>query len=243
MRGGRNWTAEELQRTDRLALIVHRARPGGAGNETPRPHSPGMPALPVQTALFGHEAPRQLIKDGEGGVLYQPGLVDIATADRWFEVLRGEVPWQAQQRPMYDRIVDVPRLTAAYWLARADLPAPLREAAALLRQRTGEPFNAVGLNHYRDGRDSVAPHNDKLHILVPRHPIALVSLGSPRRMVIRAKRPPRASVAIDLEPGSLLLMSYESQLHFEHGIPKTKREVGPRISLAFRVRPDVERLP
>ncbi|MFC5568810.1 alpha-ketoglutarate-dependent dioxygenase AlkB family protein [Lysobacter yangpyeongensis] len=196
-----------------------------------------------QHGLFDIGGPRVLVEDVEGGIVYHPGVVSEAMARRWFEALRDEVPWQAQQRPMYDRIVDVPRLTAAYRLAREDLPMPLREAAALLRQRTGQPFNAVGLNHYRDGRDSVAPHNDKLHILVPHHPIALVSLGAPRRMVIRAKRVPRTSIAIDLEPGSLLLMSYDSQLHYEHGVPKTREPVGPRISLAFRVRPDVDRLP
>jgi alkylated DNA repair dioxygenase AlkB len=201
-----------------------------------------MRASPRQNSLFEVEGPRQLVVDSEGGVLYEPGLVDARTAARWFEALRDEVPWQAQRRPMYDRIVDVPRLTAGYRLDSERMPAALREAAYVLRQRIPEPFNAVGLNYYRDGRDSVAPHNDKLHILVPHHPIALVSLGSARRMIIRGKQPPRIAIPIDLEPGSLLLMSYESQLHYEHGVPKTKQEVGPRISLAFRVRPDVDRL-
>lgn len=195
-----------------------------------------------QASLFA-SGPRRLLADREGGVVYVPGLVDPATAQRWFEVLRDEVAWQAQKRPMYHRIVDVPRLTSGYRLAGEGLPAPIAEAAELLRGRTGTPFNAVGLNFYRDGHDSVAPHNDKLHILVPHHPIALVSLGAPRRMTIRAKQPPRTPIHVDLEPGSLLLMSYDSQLHYEHGVPKTREDVGPRISLAFRVRPDVGPLP
>ncbi|GAB3356049.1 hypothetical protein GCM10027430_24700 [Lysobacter tyrosinilyticus] len=141
---------------------------------------------------------------------------------------------------MYDRIVAVPRLTAGFRLASEHLPPVLREAGDLLQQHVGAPFNAVGLNHYRDGRDSVAPHSDKLHILVPRHPIALISLGAVRRMTIRAKQLPRMPIHVDLEPGSLLLMSYDSQLHYEHGVAKTREAVGPRISLAFRVRPDVE---
>lgn len=202
-----------------------------------------MPAAVRQSSLFDSCGPRVLLEDAEGGVVYQPALVDGTTADRWFDQLRDEVPWQAQRRPMYDRIVDVPRLTAGFRLSSEHLPQPLREAAALLNRRLDTPFNAVGLNYYRDGRDSVAPHNDKLHILVPHHPIALVSLGATRRMTIRSKHPPRASIHIDLERGSLLLMSYDSQLHYEHGIPKSKTEVGQRISLAFRVRPDVDRLP
>lgn len=182
---------------------------------------------------------RVLVADHEGGIVYLPGLVDAETAQQWFTALRDGVAWQAQRRAMYDRIVDVPRLTASFRLAAVNLPAPLAEAAARLRQRTRAPFNAVGLNYYRDGRDSVAPHSDKLRILVPRHPIAVLSLGATRRMTIRAKQPPRTPVHVDLEPGSLLLMSYDSQLHYEHGVPKTREDVGPRISLAFRVRPDV----
>ena len=102
---------------------------------------------------------------------------------------------------------------------------------------TGVAFNSVGLNLYRDGRDSVAAHNDHIDELVPGHPIALVSLGATRRMTIRAKQPPRRVLHVDLEPGSLLVMSYETQLHYTHGVPKTRGRVGERISLAFRVRP------
>jgi alkylated DNA repair dioxygenase AlkB len=75
-----------------------------------------MRASPCQNSLFEAEGPRQLVVDSEGGVVYEPGLVDASTAIRWFEALRDEVPWQAQKRPMYDRIVDVPRLTAGYRL-------------------------------------------------------------------------------------------------------------------------------
>ena len=199
-------------------------------------------AANTQTSLFDGDlfgvGPRQLLEDAEGGVSYRAGFIDAATALHWFDALRDGVAWQAQRRPMYDRIVDVPRLVAAYRLDDPGLPAALVQAAALLRADTGEPFNAVGLNHYRDGRDSVALHNDKLHSLVPGHPIALLSLGAPRRMTIRGKPPQRHVVHVDLHPGSLLLMSHASQLHYEHGIPKTREPVGPRISLAFRVRPN-----
>jgi alkylated DNA repair dioxygenase AlkB len=46
----------------------------------------------------------------------------------------------------------------------------------------------------------------------------------------------RAKLELDLEPGSLLLMDYETQKHYDHGIPKQRAAVGPRISLAFRMR-------
>jgi alkylated DNA repair dioxygenase AlkB len=190
----------------------------------------------AQPELFA-SGPRTLITDAEGGVRYWPQFIDDALAARWFAILREAVDWQAQQRPMYDRVVDVPRLVAGYRLDDAALPGPLADAAVRLREHLSAPFNAVGLNYYRDGNDSVAPHNDKLHSLVPAQPIALLSLGAPRRMAIRAKVPPARSMHIDLEPGSLLVMSHASQLHYLHGIAKTREPVGPRISLAYRVRP------
>jgi alkylated DNA repair dioxygenase AlkB len=84
----------------------------------------------------------------------------------------------------------------------------------------------------------VAPHNDHLDVIVEGFPIALLSLGATRRMTIRAKAPPRRALHVDLERGSLLMMSYETQLHYTHGVPKTPAAVGERISLAFRVKPD-----
>lgn len=200
-------------------------------------HQPGL------FDAFSDTGERVVIADAEGGVRYLPGVVDAAVAEHWFRALREGIAWKAQRRTMYDRVVDVPRLTAAWRLHDPALPPVLAQAAAAVRAVVPEPFNAVGLNHYRDGRDSVAPHGDKLYMLVPRHPIALLSLGSVRRMAIRPLRPPRRAVHIDLEPGSVLVMSYDSQLHYEHGVPKTRDAVGPRISLAFRVRPDVAPAP
>ena len=67
--------------------------------------------------------------------------------------------------------------------------------------------------------------------------ITLVSLGEPRRMLVRARAPGSQAIALDLAPGSVLAMSHASQLTHEHGIPKTRRPVGERISVVFRVRP------
>jgi alkylated DNA repair dioxygenase AlkB len=140
---------------------------------------------------------------------------------------------------MYDREVDVPRLVSHYRLepASAAIPAAILQAAGRVTEHVGALFNSVGLNLYRDGRDSVAPHNDHLSELRRGFPIALVSLGATRRMTIRAKEAPRRVLHVDLEVGSLLVMDYATQLHYTHAVPKIPDEVGERISLAFRVKP------
>ena len=177
-----------------------------------------------------------LVDDERGRIVYTPGFVDAATARAWFIELRN-VDWRAERRTMYDREVDVPRLVGHYRLDEsADLPHAIREAARLVVERLEVPFNSVGLNLYRDGRDSVAPHNDHLNELRKGLPIALVSLGATRRMTIRAKASPRLVVHVDLDAGSLLVMDYATQIHYTHAVPKTTDAVGERISLAFRVK-------
>jgi alkylated DNA repair dioxygenase AlkB len=180
-----------------------------------------------------------LTDDARGRVEYLPDLIDQVTAAAWFAELGSAVEWRTDRRLMYEREVDVPRLLAHYRLDPPPdaTPAPIIDAAARVTERLAIPFNSVGLNLYRDGRDSVAPHNDHLDELRKGFPIALLSLGATRRMTIRAKVPPRSTINIDLEPGSLLVMDYDTQLHYTHAIPKTRESVGERISLAFRVKP------
>lgn len=179
----------------------------------------------------------QVVPGDGGGVRYWPGFSARADADAWFAALLSGADWSAQRRRMYDRTIDVPRLTSTY--RTNALPDALPLAAILMQVQAcvPAPYNAVGLNLYRDGHDSVAMHNDKLHSLVPGEPIALVSLGDTRRMAIRAKTGERQRIAIDLEHGSLLVMSHASQLSHEHGIAKTARLLDPRMSIVFRVRP------
>jgi len=192
--------------------------------------------MPPQLPLF-EPSETVLVDDATGRIVYTPRFVSDAEAAAWFDELRHAVEWKAQRRMMYDREVDVPRLTAHFRLHEDALPEAIRAAAARVVAATAVPFSGVGLNFYRDGHDSVAPHNDHLYEIVEGHPIALLSLGATRRMTIRAKQPPRRVFHVDLEAGSLLMMSYATQVHYTHGVPKTDDPVGERISLAFRVKP------
>ncbi|MBD9481041.1 alpha-ketoglutarate-dependent dioxygenase AlkB [Pseudoxanthomonas sp. PXM02] len=179
----------------------------------------------------------QLVDDAEGGIRYWPGVIDPVTARRWFDVLHAHAAWTHLQRPMYDRIVDVPRLLANYAVDALPNDLPLAHLLACVQAKAPAPYSRIGMNLYRDGNDSVAMHGDKLHTVAAGHPITLVSLGAPRRMLIRATSGARDTVAVDLAPGSVLSMSHASQTTHEHGIPKTQRSQGARISVVFRVRP------
>jgi len=161
----------------------------------------------------------------------------IAGADEVFTTLLSEVPWRAERRAMYDRVVDVPRLVHTYAVGET-LPHPGLTAAreALSRHYApalGEPFVTAGCCFYRDGRDSVAWHGDTIGRGRSEDTlVAIASFGDPRRLLLRP-RGGGASVAFTLGQGDLLVMGGSCQRTWEHAVPKAKH-AGPRISVQFR---------
>ena len=156
----------------------------------------GDPSFPPR--LPGH---RVALADG-AWYEHVPGWMrgDQTLADH----LIATTTWQAQRRPMYDRIVDVPRLTAV--LPRdGDGHPVLLEIAAFLTATYHEPFDRISLAHYRDGRDSVAPHGDQVARTMQTTTMATVSCGEPRRFHLgRVDGPGSASLV--LGHGDLLVM-------------------------------------
>ncbi|MFE7800288.1 alpha-ketoglutarate-dependent dioxygenase AlkB [Nocardia sp. NPDC057440] len=164
----------------------------------------------------------------------------LSGADTLFERLVGRVPWQAERRPMYDRVVDVPRLLHFYDEDQP-LPDPIlddaRDALSTHYQRElGEPFRTAGLCYYRDGRDSVAWHGDTSgRGATDDTMVAIVSVGAPRALLLRP-RGGGASLRYTVGHGDLLVMGGSCQRTWEHAIPKTRKPAGPRISIQFRPR-------
>lgn len=190
--------------------------------------------MQIQESLFSDPV-LQVLDDAEGGMTYFPDCVPPQQARAWFVALQRQVRWRRRRRPMYERVVDVPRLIANLPLDAPQLPPCLHTARAAVAQLASAPYTHVGLNLYRNQHDSVAMHGDREGSLVAGQPIAILSLGAARDMLIRP-RGGGASLRIGLQPGSLLVMSHASQTTHEHGIPKGHGPLGPRISLAFRVR-------
>lgn len=161
----------------------------------------------------------------------------LPDADEVFATLVREVPWRAERRQMYDRVVDVPRLLHTYMVGEP-LPHPaLEEAREALsehyRPELGEPFVTAGCCYYRDGRDSVAWHGDtigrgKLQDTM----VAIVSVGDPRRLHLRPRLGGDA-VVVEMGHGDLVVMGGSCQRTWEHAVPKVAA-AGPRISVQFR---------
>ncbi|HEY1703186.1 MAG TPA: alpha-ketoglutarate-dependent dioxygenase AlkB [Trebonia sp.] len=189
--------------------------------------------------------PRQPVERGARRALAGGAWVDVhrawmAGADSLFERLAGSVPWRTQRRRMYDRIVDVPRVTAFY--DRADeLPDPALAAARAALDRSygpelGEPFCTIGLALYRNGDDSVAWHGDTIGRGSREDTmVAILSLGEARPLLLRSRIPGKpGTLKYNLGHGDLLVMGGSCQRTWEHAVPKTARPAGPRISVQFR---------
>jgi len=172
--------------------------------------------------------------------------LDPDAASALLGTLLREVPWQVHRVRLFGRELPSPRLSC--WIGEADAvyrysgtrfaPRPWLPALAGLRERLqeelGHPFNSVLANRYRDGADAMGWHSDDEPELGPRPLIASLSLGGTRRFLLRHRRDADARLALELEPGSLLLMGGETQRHWKHALPCTRRPVGERINLTFR---------
>ncbi len=171
----------------------------------------------------------------------------LAGSGAVFARLAETVPWRAEKRHMYDKVVAVPRLLCFYG-EDAPLPDPVLTAArqaltAHYRPELGEPFRTAGLCLYRDGRDSVAWHGDTIgRGRTEDTMVAILSLGTPRPLLLRPRSVKRAgevggaSLRFEVGHGDLLVMGGTCQRTWEHAVPKTSQPVGPRISVQFRPR-------
>ncbi|MFW6774324.1 alpha-ketoglutarate-dependent dioxygenase AlkB [Nocardioides sp. CPCC 205120] len=160
-----------------------------------------------------------------------------ADADAVFDALVTRVPWRAERRQMYDRVVDVPRLLHTYG-AGQPLPHPALvrardELSAHYADELGEPFTTAGCCYYRDGHDSVAWHGDTIgrgstHDTM----VAIVSVGDPRRLALRPRGGGEA-LSFVMGHGDLVVMGGSCQRTWEHAVPKVAH-AGPRLSVQFR---------
>ena len=164
------------------------------------------------------------------------------------EALQRELELGVEEYRIFGRTVTSPRLVAYHGDAHAAYaysgvmhePAPwtptLTKLKAQVEETSGLRFHAVLANLYRDGRDSMGWHADAEPEMGPSPEdrwIASLSLGSPRRFVLK-HRERGERVVLELGRGDLLVMRGTTQTHWRHALPKTAKQVGPRLNLTFR---------
>jgi alkylated DNA repair dioxygenase AlkB len=199
------------------------------------------PHLAWQCSLFGDTAPSvdgafhgvtRYRLDERSWVDHQPGW--LSGADEVFAALVEHAGWAQLTRPMYGEKVLQPRLTARWHgdAALVERLPVLDDMRALLSARYRREFDSGGLNLYRDGRDSVAWHGDRIPKELEEPVVAIVSVGEPRRFLLRP-RGGGPSRRFQLGSGDLLVTGGRCQREWQHSVPKVAT-AGPRISITFR---------
>ncbi|MBV8301708.1 MAG: alpha-ketoglutarate-dependent dioxygenase AlkB [Candidatus Dormibacteraeota bacterium] len=187
-------------------------------------------AVPEPDRSFGTLVKHRL--DATAWVDHAPGW--LHGADTLFADLLESAPWATEQQELYGKVMDTPRLIARWphEYGTPDLPPALEAIRAALEDRYERPFDSVSANLYRDGHDSVAWHGDRIAREVRNPLVCTVSLGHPRRFLMRPRGGP-AELRLTLGPGDLVVMGGTSQRTWQHTIPKVA-SAGPRISIAVR---------
>jgi len=175
------------------------------------------------TGIMRHELGRAAWVD------HQPGWV--TGCDALFDRLLVDIPWQTTTVHMYERKLAQPRLTAHVALDEG-APPELRAIHRALSDRYDCELGACGLNLYRNGRDSVAWHGDRVGRELETALVAIVSLGAPRSFVLRPKGG-GPSTKFLLGRGDLIVMGGTTQRTWQHAVPKVAK-AGPRISITLR---------
>jgi alkylated DNA repair dioxygenase AlkB len=161
----------------------------------------------------------------------------VSDSDALFGHLLATADWAQRTRKMWDNEILEPRLTSWWGAAsgKALEPPILERMRRLLSERYGVEFDSMGLNLYRDGRDSVAWHGDRIAREITEPLVAIVSVGEPRRFLLRpkAKGTGLATRRLVLGRGELLVTGGATQRAWEHSVPKVA-SAGPRMSLTFR---------
>jgi alkylated DNA repair dioxygenase AlkB len=176
------------------------------------------------------------------GFTYVPAVFDAATADAHLGALVADTPWERHALRIYGRAVPMPRLIAmfgphGYRYSGVDhppcaLPPRVAGIRGVVEALTGRRFNSVLLNLYRDGADGVGWHRDSDYDHGGQPDIASVSFGATRRFQLRDAGGVRAD--IDLDAGSVLVMTGDAVSRWWHRVPKTAHAVGARVNLTFR---------
>lgn len=190
--------------------------------------------------------PSQLPHLPDCDIWYDPGFLSTEDAQAHFNTLLRQTPWRQDDIRIFGKVYAQPRLTALYGnnekpysysgirmepLAFSPLLSRLKAA---IERQTGATFTTCLLNLYRDGKDSNGWHADNEKELGKNPVIASLSLGATRVFKLKHRYDKQQKARLELTSGSLLLMQGPTQHFWLHEIPKTKREVGPRINLTFR---------
>lgn len=185
------------------------------------------------------------VLDYDGLVEYHGTLIPAEQANYYFDVLLEKIEWKSDQANIFGKQILTKRKVAWYgdkpfsytYSNATKLALPWIDELVVLKsiveQKTGASFNSCLLNLYHSGEEGMAWHSDAEKDLLKNGEIGSLSFGAQRKFSFKHKRSQK-NVSLLLQHGSLLVMKGETQSHWLHRLPPTKKVDTPRINLTFR---------
>jgi alkylated DNA repair dioxygenase AlkB len=167
--------------------------------------------------------------DEHSWITHVPGL--LIGHRRLVDELATVGPWEQRQRWMFNRLVDEPRLTGEY-TDLGSAPQLLGEIAPVLSAHCGVPYDRIWMNWYRDHNDGTGWHADRPANRPDTATVPVLSLGAPRRFLVRSSGGGPSTVFTPAG-GDLLIMYGRCQRDWQHCVPKQKSPAAARMSLNF----------
>jgi alkylated DNA repair dioxygenase AlkB len=199
----------------------------------------------MQMELGNDTSTTQNLLPRDGNVRYYPNMFGHDVAERLFRGLMENIDWRHDEVVLFGKRIITRRMVAwygdrdyAYTYSKTTKRAlpwipELLEIKSAIESTSGHTFNSCLLNLYHSGDEGMAWHSDDEKELLENGAIASVSLGSGRKFVFRHKTT-KEQISVFLEHSSLLMMLDQTQKHWLHRLPTTKRVADPRINLTFR---------
>lgn len=181
----------------------------------------------------------------DGTVNYYGVILKSEEANFYYTNLLENIEWKNDQAIIYGKKYITKRKVAWYGdqpfeyaysnTTKRALPwtKELIELKKIVEHTSGEKYNSCLLNLYHNGDEGMAWHSDAEKDLKKDGAIGSLSFGAERKFSFKHKQN-KETVSVLLEHGSLLVMKNETQSHWLHRLPPTKKIFQPRINLTFR---------
>lgn len=183
----------------------------------------------------------------DSDIKYYTDFFNKEEADAYFNSLLKQINWQQDDITVFGKTYKQPRLTALFGnngkpysysnitMYPKNFSEELQQIKNKVETKVNAKFTTCLANLYRNGNDSNGWHADNEKELGQNPIIASVSFGAERYFHLKHKHDKSLKQKLLLQHGSLLLMQGETQHHWLHQIAKTKKEIGQRINLTFRI--------
>lgn len=152
-------------------------------------------------------------------------FIDPSLSSYYFDRMKKEIPFRELK---LNTGRNLPRLVFRYEPDESGTLDVLQELISIVESRLFTTVKGVFCNLYRNGSDWTPLHQDSYNL-----DVFTISFGATRSFKIKSMNDDISDTTYKLENGDAFFFSGETNKKMKHTVPKTKKDVGERISVVF----------